>query len=176
RLCAASNARSPPTSGVACSPTNNTVRPSARPSTTLLDKHRGTPGFIETRGDSSTLDEVGATVASAFDRGRHHEFVVVAEGAELSIHAIARHLDDRGIGFESRIATLGYVQRGGSPSAFDRMLASRMGVAAVKAIGEDESDVFTALKGQSIELASLVPTTTAPRTAEIRRVTEIFSR
>ena len=47
-----------------------------------------------------------------------HSFVIVAEGAHLEARTIADHLDDQGIGFESRITTLGHVQRGGSPSAF----------------------------------------------------------
>ena len=50
---------------------------------------------------------------------------------------------------------LGHVQRGGSPTAFDRILASRMGTAAVKALSEGESGVIIALRGRQIERARL---------------------
>lgn len=50
---------------------------------------------------------------------------------------------------------LGHVQRGGSPTAFDRILASRMGTAAVKALSEGESGVMIELRGRQMERAPL---------------------
>ena len=101
------------------------------------------------------LEEVGEAVLRAYERGKPHCFVIVAEGARMGVQEIARHLEERGIGFESRITTLGHVQRGGSPSAFDRMLASQMGVRAVEALGEGLSGVMTALVGWEIGLVPL---------------------
>ena len=55
-------------------------------------------------------------------------------------------------GFDTRITVLGHIQRGGSPTYFDRMLATKMGDAAVKGLLRGESDMMTALKGNDIKL------------------------
>jgi 6-phosphofructokinase 1 len=86
-------------------------------------------------------------------RGKINCIVVVAEGA-ASAYTVARHLEHR-IGYETRITILGHIQRGGSPTAFDRLLASRMGVAAVDALMRGESGVMTALQGGKITTVKL---------------------
>ena len=101
------------------------------------------------------LDEVGEVVASAHARGKPHCFVIVAEGASRGVDEIAEHLERHGIGFEARVTKLGHVQRGGSPSAFDRLLASRMGVHAAQALLRGESDVMTGLDGSELQLVPL---------------------
>jgi len=58
---------------------------------------------------------------------------------------VARHLEHR-IGYETRITILGHVQRGGSPTAFDRILALRMGARAVDTLLSGEHGVMMALK------------------------------
>jgi 6-phosphofructokinase 1 len=97
-----------------------------------------------------TLEEVGAAVAAAYARGKNHAFIVVAEGAKLDVHEVAAHLSGNDIGFESRVTILGHVQRGGSPSAFDRLLASRLGVAAIDAMCDDRTGVMVGLSGREI--------------------------
>ncbi len=81
-------------------------------------------------------------------RGKINCIIVVAEGA-ASAYTVGRHLEHR-IGYETRITILGHIQRGGSPTAFDRLLASRMGVAAVDALLNGETSVMTALQGGKI--------------------------
>nr|WP_113075030.1 6-phosphofructokinase [Petrotoga sp. 9PW.55.5.1] len=76
-------------------------------------------------------------------RGKINSIVVVAEGS-ASAYTVARHLENR-IGFETRITILGHIQRGGSPSAFDRILASRMGNESVKSLIEGEFNVMIGL-------------------------------
>jgi len=76
-------------------------------------------------------------------RGKINSIVVVAEGS-ASAYTVARHLENR-IGFETRITILGHIQRGGSPTAFDRILASRMGNEVVKAIKDGDFDVMVGL-------------------------------
>ena len=66
--------------------------------------------------------------------GKHHFIVVVAEGAGSAVE-IAKQIE-KITEIETRETVLGYVQRGGSPSAFDRMMASMMGIAAVECIKE----------------------------------------
>ncbi|MDQ3677146.1 MAG: 6-phosphofructokinase [Actinomycetota bacterium] len=58
-------------------------------------------------------------------------------------------------GFESRATVLGHIQRGGSPIAYDRVLGTRFGVAAVDAASNSEFGVMTALRGTKIELVAL---------------------
>ena len=77
-------------------------------------------------------DELAAGLRAAYRRGKAHALVVVAEGARHNARAIERHFaEHRGrIGFELRVTTLGHVQRGGTPSFADRLLATRLGAAA----------------------------------------------
>ncbi len=81
-------------------------------------------------------------------RGKINSIVVVAEGA-ASAYTVARHLENR-TGYETRVTILGHVQRGGSPSAADRLLASRMGAAAVQAFLDGQSNVMIGIQGNSI--------------------------
>nr|WP_082128473.1 6-phosphofructokinase [Kosmotoga pacifica] len=77
-------------------------------------------------------------------RGKINCIIVVAEGA-ASAYTVARHMEHR-IGYETRITILGHVQRGGSPTAFDRILASRMGYEAIQSIKDGEFGVMIALQ------------------------------
>ncbi|AEX84601.1 6-phosphofructokinase [Marinitoga piezophila KA3] len=76
-------------------------------------------------------------------RGKINCIIVVAEGA-ASAYTVARHFENK-IGYETRITILGHIQRGGSPTAFDRILASRMGYEAVKFLLNGEAGVMVAL-------------------------------
>ena len=58
-------------------------------------------------------------------------------------------------GFETRATVLGHIQRGGTPTAFDRVLATRLGLAAIDAAHEERWGVMPALKGTKIELVPL---------------------
>ncbi len=110
-----------------------------------------------------TLDEVGAVIEAAYARGKTHAFILVAEGAKLAIQDVAAHLEANDIGFEPRITILGHVQRGGSPTAFDRLLASRFGVVAVEALAGGQTDVMTGLTGQEVTLVPLGDVVTTGR-------------
>jgi ATP-dependent phosphofructokinase / diphosphate-dependent phosphofructokinase len=67
---------------------------------------------------------------------------------------LEREIEQR-TGFESRATVLGHIQRGGTPTAFDRVLATRLGLAAVDAAHERRFGVMPALKGSRIELVAL---------------------
>src|SRR6476619_555173 len=77
---------------------------------------------------------LAAGIQSAYDRGKAHALVVVAEGARNNAMRLAEHFEaHRGqLGFDLRVTTLGHVQRGGTPGAFDRLLATRLASAAVE--------------------------------------------
>lgn len=65
------------------------------------------------------------------NRGKLHNIILLAEGVETSPEDLAQTLSER-TGMETRVVVLGYIQRGGSPSAADRLLASRMGQKAIE--------------------------------------------
>jgi 6-phosphofructokinase 1 len=118
------------------------------------------------------IDEVCAALRRRHANGRTFSIVVVSEGAvpregTMSIHGsgetdafgharlggiaveLEREIEAR-TGFESRMTILGHVQRGGTPTAYDRVLATRFGVAAATAAGEGRSGIMVALKGTEI--------------------------
>ncbi|HLV43736.1 MAG TPA: 6-phosphofructokinase [Aggregatilineales bacterium] len=105
--------------------------------------------------EEMTLDELGRQVEHAYLMGKSHGMVIVAEGANLSVTEIENYLNQHDIGFEVRTTILGHVQRGGRPTAFDRMLSTRYGVAAAQALLKGESGVMMALEGSDIVTRNL---------------------
>ncbi|MDH7489101.1 MAG: 6-phosphofructokinase [Anaerolineae bacterium] len=101
------------------------------------------------------LEQIASAVDDAYIRGKTHAIIVVAEGAKFSAQEIANYLAKASPGFEVRVTVLGHVQRGGSPTAFDRLLATRMGMRAVQAMLAGEHGTMTALRGNRIELVPL---------------------
>lgn len=122
------------------------------------------------------IDEVCALIKRRQERGRNFSIVVVAEGAKpkggVEI-AYSESLDEfghirlGGIGYylgkeiekrlnvETRVVVLGHLQRGGSPTAFDRVLATRFGIAAIDMVHEGKFDHMPAIKGNRIVSVSL---------------------
>jgi 6-phosphofructokinase 1 len=81
--------------------------------------------------------EVLATeLRSAYNRGKPHAMVVVAEGANYNAQGLEQYfkLHRERLGFDLRITILGHVQRGGAPGAYDRLLATRMGATATQCL------------------------------------------
>src|SRR5690606_39249625 len=117
-----------------------------------------------------SIDEICAHVQSAFDRGRA-PLVVVAEGFVPSdapegfvdydldefgrprfggiASALAPLIEDR-LGIESRATVLGHIQRGGEPTGYDRVLATRLGMAAIDLVHDDGIGRMVALRGTEI--------------------------
>jgi 6-phosphofructokinase 1 len=128
------------------------------------------------------LEEVAAIITGRHRRGRNYSIVVVAEGIEPPepvdlpedafgferLGGVAYQVApiiERLTGFETRVTVLGHLQRGGSPTAFDRVLASRMGTTAADLAVAGERSVMVALHGTRI-----VPVPLADACAEIRGV------
>ena len=132
------------------------------------------------------IDEVCGLIRRRHARGRYFSIVVAAEGAtpkEGTMAVSAGELDEFGhprlggigqqlereierrTGFETRATVLGHVQRGGTPTAFDRVLATRLGLAAIDAAHEQQWGMMAALHNTQIELVAL-----ADAVAEVRRV------
>ncbi len=89
-------------------------------------------------------EDVMAALRQAYERGKAHAIVIVAEGARLNADALSRYIKERKAetGFGLRVTTLGHVQRGGAPLAFDRLLATRLGAGAIEALGEGAHGVL----------------------------------
>jgi len=96
------------------------------------------------------LEVICANLRQRYQDGRVNSIIMVAEGAGTA-HDIAARIKDR-IDFETRVMVLGHYQRGGSPSAFDRLLAARFGLAAVEAIQAGESGKMIGLNSAGMEL------------------------
>lgn len=110
-----------------------------------------------------SMDEVAAALKDAYVRRKSHAIAVIAEGAPFKTTELAAYLNQQHTGFEIRLTILGHTQRGGSPTAFDRLLATRMGVAAVKALLNGETAVMVGLDGRHISTVSLEDVTTKTR-------------
>jgi len=98
----------------------------------------------------ASAEEVAAAVRGAYERGKTHAIVVVSEGAKLHANALKERLDRMNTGFDSRVTILGHVQRGGSPSAWDRLMAARFGVAAVERLHDGRRGVMVGLQATKI--------------------------
>jgi 6-phosphofructokinase 1 len=117
------------------------------------------------------IDDVANAVMRKHSRGRYASIVVVAEGAIPKVGTmaapqydmdpfgrprlggisveVARELFER-TGFETRVVQIGHVQRGGTPNAFDRVLCTRLGVAAVTAVHDGVDNSMMAVRGDDI--------------------------
>lgn len=102
-----------------------------------------------------TMEEVAASLEDAYLRGKSHAIAVIAEGAGFKTTTLAEFLQKNHVGFEIRLTILGHIQRGGSPTAFDRLLATRMGVKAVELVRDGQSGVMTAISGRKMEAIPL---------------------
>src|SRR6266498_2160543 len=94
---------------------------------------------------------IAAELRSAYDRGKAHAVVVVAEGAEYNAEGLARYFKEHRerLGFDLRVTILGHIQRGGAPGVFDRLLATRFGAAATELLARGEHGVLVGLiKGE----------------------------
>lgn len=114
-----------------------------------------------------TTEEVRKTIDDAYRRGKTHAIIINAEGSVLRTTDLANTLEEMDVGFTTRVTILGHIQRGGSPTAYDRLLASRMGVKAVEALLDGQSGVMTGLKGRGIEYVSLEDVVKNKRTANL---------
>lgn len=101
--------------------------------------------------------EVALRLQASRQRGKSQALVLVAEGAKNGAEAMLNHFVDHrdSIGFELRITRLGHVVRGGVPSAADRILATRLGVAAVDHLARGMHGVLVGMRGGEIRATPL---------------------
>jgi 6-phosphofructokinase 1 len=141
---------------------------------------------------SYDLDGLAARLMARHQTGRDYSIVIVAEGVPgpsgamvttgLDItgferlggvsNLIAAELEAR-TGYETRVMILGHLQRGGTPTAYDRVLATRMGIRAGEAALAGEHGVMVACRGQSMTLEPLSAAVAVPRTVPEDRLAEV---
>ena len=136
------------------------------------------------------IDKVAELIKQRHDRGRYFSIVVAAEGAKFApnvnlhdgapivqdvgkdefghvrlggIGNILAHEIEKRTGFETRSVVLGHIQRGGTPSAFDRMLATRYGLGAIDMVHRAEFGKMAALRGNKIVSVPLADAISANR-------------
>ena len=98
-------------------------------------------------------EELAKEIRHAYERGKPHAIVVVAEGANPNAQGLAQYVAEHHarLGFELRITTLGYTQRGGAPTFADRMLATRLGAAATEQLAVGNSGILVGtVKGEIV--------------------------
>jgi len=94
------------------------------------------------------VDAVVKNIKRGNRRGKKHSIIIVAEGAADAME-LTKEISEKS-GLETRLSILGYIQRGGTPTAQDRLLASRMGAEAVNLLLRGERKKMVALDGQLI--------------------------
>lgn len=111
--------------------------------------------------------------------GKSSSIVVVAEGDKTgdNVFEIASYVEKNMPYYDVRVSVLGHMQRGGSPSCFDRVLASRMGVFAVESLREGASNVMVGIKNDEMVLSPLEKAIkgTSKINKELIRVSDILS-
>jgi 6-phosphofructokinase 1 len=102
-----------------------------------------------------TLEGVIETLKGGRDRKKSSAVVIVAEGEEAgNAHYIALKVKEVLTHLDIRVTTLGHVQRGGSPTAIDRILGSRLGLAAVEGLIEGRSNVMAGIVNDQVVYTS----------------------
>jgi 6-phosphofructokinase 1 len=112
---------------------------------------------------STPIEDVLKVIENAYIKGKTHCIIVIAEGAVPHTTELAEAIDHMELGFNTRVTILGHVQRGGKPTAFDRMLASRFGAKAVEFLLAGESNVMVGLKGREIRCVPIQDVVTRQR-------------
>lgn len=94
------------------------------------------------------LDEIVERLERGNRRGKRHSIIIVAEGVGSGVE-IGQRIKEK-TGSETRVTVLGHIQRGGSPTASDRVLASRMGAKAVDLLLEGTSDHMVVIQNNRV--------------------------
>ncbi len=115
----------------------------------LKHRHRAHASFSIVVAAEGAVPAEGTAMHYETEVGKFGEIVAGAIGERLKSEIETR------TGFDTRVTVLGHVQRGGIPTAFDRILASRFGVAAIDAATEGRSDVMTAIHGERVDLVPI---------------------
>ena len=116
---------------------------------TIAHRHRAHASFSIVVVAEGAVPAEGTAMEYTTQVGKFGEIIAGAIGERVK-----REIAER-TGFDTRVTVLGHVQRGGTPTAADRILGSRFGVAAVDALSEGRSAVMTAVRGEEVVLVPM---------------------
>jgi 6-phosphofructokinase 1 len=128
----------------------------------------------------TTPDAIAHELRAAYERGKAHAIAVVAEGARQNAAALAAYFREHHarIGFDLRATILGHVQRGGLPTAYDRLLATRLGAGAVDALAHGERGVLVGIVAGRVTATPLaeVAGKQKPLNRDLIRLADVLAR
>jgi 6-phosphofructokinase 1 len=105
---------------------------------------------------ATIIEQIEQAIGQGKRKSKNSSIVLVQEHAiEGGAQAVAKMMEQEHPEFSTRVTILGHLQRGGSPTANDRILASRMGIAAVQALLEDQRNVMVGVKNGEIDYVPL---------------------
>ncbi|ATA71983.1 MULTISPECIES: 6-phosphofructokinase [Capnocytophaga] len=107
--------------------------------------------------ENTTAEELLADIEKGYAKGKTSNIIIVAEGDKSgkNVFQLKEYVESKHPGFDIRVAILGHMQRGGAPSCYDRVLASRMGVKAVETLLEGKSNYMVGVNNDVIDLTPL---------------------
>ena len=95
--------------------------------------------------------QLDAYIGNGFRKSKNSSIVIVSESPETGgAQALAERLHEMHPEYDVRVSILGHLQRGGSPTAADRILASRLGVAAIQALKEEQRSIMVGIKNDEV--------------------------
>ncbi|MDB5083924.1 MAG: pfkA, partial [Bacilli bacterium] len=115
--------------------------------------------------DVFDIEQVIAKLKRGADRGKKHSIIIVSEGVAQGFKIGERIQQETG--WETRVTVLGHIQRGGSPTAFDRILASRMGAKAVETLVQGQGQVMIGIQGSQLVAVDIDEALNTPRNPEM---------
>ena len=104
--------------------------------------------IISTPERKLDLDSICSTLAMRINDGKRNNMIIVTEELH-DIQELQKGIEER-LNISVRTSTLGFLQRGGNPSAFDRVLASRLGIAAIELLMDEQTGKAVGIKGNKI--------------------------
>jgi 6-phosphofructokinase 1 len=114
-------------------------------------------------------EEVASGIRRSYERGKAHAIVVVAEGARYNAEGLAAYFKEHHerLGFDLRVTILGHTQRGSTPGAFDRLLATRLGAEAVERLALGEHGLLVGLIKSEVEITPLAEVVSHKKTLDL---------
>jgi 6-phosphofructokinase 1 len=123
--------------------------------------------------------DLAERLRAAYQRGKTHALAVIAEGAKCGVHELMEYYGAhrKSIGFDLRVTRLGHVVRGGAPGAADRVLATRLGAAAVESLANGRTGVLVGIVKNDVAVTPLaeIAGRTRPADADLLELARVMA-